>query len=362
MATPAHCLYCFECLSAALDRRKFPSLSEVEESWDAYQDAKTRGNPGDPKDTQMTDAEDEDEDDDDDDLASQPEDDKDVIVDGTGKRIPLQGGGRLPDNTQRPSATLAPPTITSHRIASPSSGSSSSLPSIKSKSSGTSSITTRQTSLASSRTSLSQTDAGESYSGAAKRAHVRAPDSPMFVTWNIASRTTGQKNLRGCIGTFEKQNLNDGLRTYALTSAFEDHRFNPIAATEVPRLSVSVTLLTDFESCSHPTDWELGTHGIRIAFTWHGKRYGATYLPDVAKEQGWSKSETLISLMRKAGWTGLKDSWSKVLDGTAGCSGALGWGKKGEQAEVTRYQGRKIGLGYEEWDAWREWSEAKGLL
>ena len=110
-------------------------------------------------------------------------------------------------------------------------------------------------------------------------------------------------------------------------------------------------------------DWELGTHGIRIAFTWQGKRYGATYLPDVAREQGWSKTETLVSLMRKAGWNGPKESWSRVLEG-AGSSlgGALGWGKKTDQAEVTRYQGRKVGVTFDEWDAWREWAEQRGLL
>lgn len=78
-------------------------------------------------------------------------------------------------------------------------------------------------------------------------------------------------------------------------------------------------------------------HGLRISFTYHGRRYGATYLPDVAYEQGWTKEEALVSLMRKAGWSGRKEDWEKV------------------GLKVVRYQGKKAALGYEEWKAWRDW-------
>ena len=47
---------------------------------------------------------------------------------------------------------------------------------------------------------------------------------PLFVT-----QTTGkEKELRGCIGTFTKGKLAKKLREYALISAFEDDRFEPI--------------------------------------------------------------------------------------------------------------------------------------
>jgi len=42
-------------------------------------------------------------------------------------------------------------------------------------------------------------------------------DSPLFVTWNTVTRS-GEKRLRGCIGTFEAQELDEGLKSYALTS------------------------------------------------------------------------------------------------------------------------------------------------
>ena len=96
-----------------------------------------------------------------------------------------------------------------------------------------------------------------------------------------------------------------------------------------------------FTPCSDPLDWDLGTHGIRATFVYHGKRYSATYLPDVAVEQGWSKEETIVSLMRKAGWTGRSSEWKKVSN-----------------LRCERYQGKKASIGYPVWRDWRDWVDA----
>ncbi|GJC77705.1 uncharacterized protein ColLi_00543 [Colletotrichum liriopes] len=162
-------------------------------------------------------------------------------------------------------------------------------------------------------------------------------ESPLFVTWNTISPRSGHRSLRGCIGTFEAQDLEDGLSSYALTSALHDMRFPPVEASELPSLEVAVTLLTDFEDADDAMDWTLGVHGLRISFTHHGKRYGATYLPDVAVEQEWTKEETLVSLMRKAGWMGSKSKWRDV------------------ELKVVRYQGKKESLEYDEYKKWADW-------
>lgn len=121
--------------------------------------------------------------------------------------------------------------------------------------------------------------------------------------------------------------------------AFEDTRFNPISARELPTLECAVTLLTNFEPAADSMDWTLGTHGLRISFSIGHGRYGATYLPDVALDQGWTKEETLVSLMRKAGWNGAERDWKKV------------------KLDVVRYQGKKVNLAYNEWKEWRDWVE-----
>ncbi|XP_045768610.1 uncharacterized protein CG5902 [Maniola jurtina] len=122
---------------------------------------------------------------------------------------------------------------------------------------------------------------------------------PLFVTWKIGK----EHRLRGCIGTFNAMHLHSGLREYAITSALKDSRFTPITREEVPRLSVSVSILQHFEEAEHYLDWKLGKHGIRIEFlSERGSKRTATYLPQVATEQGWDQIQTIDSLLRKGGY------------------------------------------------------------
>jgi len=168
-------------------------------------------------------------------------------------------------------------------------------------------------------------------------------ESPLFVTWNTISPSDDEKHLRGCIGTFSSLPLFTALPSYALTSALSDTRFSPISLRELPTLSVSVTLLTDFEPASSPLDWEIGTHGIKINFKDRGRRYGACYLPDVMVEQEWNQEEAVISAMRKGGWSGRKSAWKDV-----------------SELEVVRFKGEADHLDYEDFKKWREWEEKNG--
>lgn len=244
--------------------------------------------------------------------------------------------------------------------------SSSSLPSTRSTTSSTRQSQKDGSGTATPASSTSSIRSRSSLFSFARRRRDRSDDFPLFVTWNTVSRS-GYKNLRGCIGTFEPQELEYGLRSYALTrytfqpisirnvyyanashSAFEDVRFQPIPASLLPSLSNHVTLLTNFsQPTKDPMDWTLGTHGLRISFSANSRRYGATYLPDVAKEQGWTKEETLISLMRKAGWSGSSSSWLKT------------W--RDGKGEIVRYEGKQVGLHYAEWREWRDWVDKEGF-
>lgn len=119
-----------------------------------------------------------------------------------------------------------------------------------------------------------------------------------------------------------------------------DGRFNPVVLSELPSLEVAVTLLTDFETCHDPMDWELGVHGLRISFYYRNRRFGSCYLPDVAPEQGWTKEETIVSLMRKGGWSGKTEKWKEVGD-----------------LKVIRFQGKLESVKYEEYRRWKEWAD-----
>ncbi|OWF51526.1 AMME syndrome candidate gene 1-like protein [Mizuhopecten yessoensis] len=126
------------------------------------------------------------------------------------------------------------------------------------------------------------------------------PETQLSPTMHSSNR-----RLRGCIGTFSATNLHSGLREYAVTSAMKDSRFSPITKDEFSKLYVSVSILTNFEDAKDFEDWEVGTHGIRIEFlNEKGHKKTATYLPEVAIEQGWNIEQTIDSLLRKGGFRG----------------------------------------------------------
>ncbi|KAF2774083.1 hypothetical protein EJ03DRAFT_386941 [Teratosphaeria nubilosa] len=307
MATRAHCAYCFETLAARLEHRQPLKLTQVEDLWEEYHASNSKdGEEDELEDDESEDAE-----------------MMDAVVDTAA------------------AAAARPAAISKllNRETAPSAGSSSSsLPSTKSTTSSTPNSESGANTPATSQSSLPSL---------ARGSRTRREEHPLFVTWNTISKS-GHKNLRGCIGTFEPQELEYGLRSYALTSAFEDTRFHPIPSSELPSLACHVTLLTNFsEPTKDPMDWTLGKHGIRISFSNHGRRYGATYLPDVAKEQGWTKEETLISLMRKAGWSGSGSGWlSTWRDG---------------RGELVRYEGKQVALEYQEWKEWRDWMQKEAV-
>ncbi|KAL8996473.1 MAG: hypothetical protein Q9169_004023 [Polycauliona sp. 2 TL-2023] len=317
MATVAHCLFCFDVLSASLEKREHLSLLQVEDLWSRFQTSLEKGGQPDTAEDEINDK------DDDRDLLPDSDHDLDQIL---SDEEPLAtAAAPLP-------STLRLPTISRLQASSPASASTSSTPSSASASSSQFGFEDTS-SKASSTTSIFSFGRRSKVPSPARRDE----QYPLFVTWNTISGR-GHKSLRGCIGTFEAQDLASGLENYALTAAFDDTRFSPVRSAELATLANHITLLHTFTPCAQPLDWSLGTHGLRISFTYHGRRYGATYLPDVAVEQGWSKEETIVSLMRKAGWTGRSRDWSAVAD-----------------LKAVRYEGKGEGCRWNVYRDWRDW-------
>ena len=96
-------------------------------------------------------------------------------------------------------------------------------------------------------------------------------------------------DLRGCIGTFAAQRLSKILGKYALISALQDDRFEPVQLQEVKNLNVGVSLLVNFTPIEDPLAWQVGKHGIEIEFTapQASRTFSGTFLPEVALEQKW---------------------------------------------------------------------------
>ncbi|KGY14584.1 hypothetical protein PABG_12537 [Paracoccidioides brasiliensis Pb03] len=331
MASTAHCFYCFECLYSSFKGTDPPSLSVVKELWEAFESSKEL-------------------------LASADyEDSTDYFENDQNKGIRPSAAVNAPDYTSEESddgvmTGLAPQKAQLRSISRLQGNSSSnsphssnlSTPSALSNSSSRSVLTS-----ASSMTSISERTSSSFSETKGVAAGLQTDNAdiayPLFVTWNTLS-SSGHKSLRGCIGTFEPQELEAGLKSYALTS--------------------------------DTLDWTLGKHGIRISFTHRGRRLGATYLPDVAVEQGWTKEETMESLMRKAGWEGCSSS-SGGKASRAFLRGGLSSASKANNAvkkpweevsefKTVRYQGLKASASYAEWQKWRKWvgssSDRQGLL
>ena len=124
-----------------------------------------------------------------------------------------------------------------------------------------------------------------------------------------------QRDLRGCIGSLAAvECLADGICRNALNAAFQDYRFTPLTAAEVPDVHIEISVLTDPQPLSYTTAEEL-TGKLRpaidgVILKGPGSA-GATFLPQVWQQLP-TPEQFLGHLCRKAG-----------LADTAWCSGTL---------------------------------------
>lgn len=193
MANAAQCYYCFECLSASFEDREPASLAAVEALWEQHQQSKKLSSL-----ESHTGAG----------AASFREAEADYEPGPPGSVDDQDNHARLSSHTSsRPKSLRVP--IVSH-LQSHTSSDSSSPATTPSSTSQTSS-----TSVLSASTAVT-TPNGPSDSLISRQQIVREK-YPLFVTWNTLSRS-GHKSLRGCIGTFDAQDLEAGLKSYSLTS------------------------------------------------------------------------------------------------------------------------------------------------
>lgn len=225
MATFAHALYCFESLAADLEKREGLGLVQVQDWWDRYN---TRGGNGDDNDyeddeenldelearprqpqKQEDPALDDDEDDDEDDSDSnEGQLDPLPLISSRQSRTSNHNDLRLPSISrlqQSPSSS--------------SSASSSSTPSSLSTTSSRADVSSSPAaSKSSSKSSFFSFGGGQRSPPSTANSKMDRQEHPLFVTWNTVSERTGNKSLRGCIGTFDAVNLGSGLKSYALTA------------------------------------------------------------------------------------------------------------------------------------------------
>jgi len=128
--------------------------------------------------------------------------------------------------------------------------------------------------------------------------------SAVFVTLKKQGR------LRGCIGRIgypelaaELPPLYKTTMLMAVESSQRDRRFMPVRADELKDIEIEISVLTIAKEVVGPDAFIVGRHGIII----RKGESGAVFLPQVASEQGWDRTETLQHLCRKAGLPA--DAW-----------------------------------------------------
>lgn len=114
--------------------------------------------------------------------------------------------------------------------------------------------------------------------------------------------------LRGCIGNFSPDRpLYGVVQEMTIAAATHDNRFAPVEATELPYISIEISVLTPLKKITSIDEFQPGRHGIYM--TKDGR--SGTYLPQVAKETGWSKEDLLGHCAREKagiGWDGWKEA------------------------------------------------------
>lgn len=101
--------------------------------------------------------------------------------------------------------------------------------------------------------------------------------------------------LRGCIGTLAEDEIWKQVQKYAVFSAFNDPRFKPLELSELPEISVEVSIIKQVEDVKDISEIKIGEDGVIIDM----KGKGGVLLPDVAVEYGVSTPEEFLNLLCK---------------------------------------------------------------
>jgi len=133
---------------------------------------------------------------------------------------------------------------------------------------------------------------GELYEPAASASAALNQERGAFVT------LTESGALRGCIGyTSAMKPLYMTVRDTATHAALHDPRFQPVTASELPRLEYEISVLSPLRRVTDTQQIKVGQHGLLMK---NGGNEGLL-LPQVPVEQGWDREKFLEETCRKAG-------------------------------------------------------------
>ncbi len=132
------------------------------------------------------------------------------------------------------------------------------------------------------------------------RAELFGLQRALFVTLRLGG------DLRGCIGTLAC----DGdvariVPRFARRAAFEDPRFPPLEASELPGCEIEISILSPPEPVTHPEEIVVGRDGLIL----EARGRSGLLLPQVATEWGFDRDAFLGEVSRKAGLP--REAWKE---------------------------------------------------
>ena len=126
------------------------------------------------------------------------------------------------------------------------------------------------------------------------------PDLQQLAGCFVSLHETRGHRLRGCVGRLDaKASLAETVAAMS-RAVLEDPRFltNPVTLGDLFDLDIELSILSPLIPAPSPMDFDLINDGIYLT---HGERSGC-FLPQVARETGWSRQQLLDRLcMEKLG-------------------------------------------------------------
>lgn len=125
---------------------------------------------------------------------------------------------------------------------------------------------------------------------------VARPSSPLASQSGAFVSLHKGEELRGCIGYLQgEMPLWEAVREAAVAAATRDHRFDSLDISELPEVTIEVSVLSPMERIV-PEEVAVGKHGLYVR---QGYRSGLL-LPQVATKYGWTSEEFLQHTCHKA--------------------------------------------------------------
>jgi AmmeMemoRadiSam system protein B/AmmeMemoRadiSam system protein A len=131
--------------------------------------------------------------------------------------------------------------------------------------------------------------------GLATRTQVNPTTAQTELLKKAAVFVTLKRNdqLQGCVGMTEPRlPLYKAAAQMACAAAFEDPRFQPLRAEELPYTDIEISVLSALTRIKDPKEISLGIHGVMVK----RDNLSGIFLPQVATETGWNKDEFLNNL------------------------------------------------------------------